>query len=556
MSKSVFCRFGAVVLALALTLSVCVCPVFAAEGDPLKITDNIYKEDTGLTQEGDLRDMILLVVEDLEALRVRVNPAIDLTTDGEDEQADSDIFWAFKGGVSTSYDPYSFKNIAKFEAIVAEIDAALEAIKATTAEGYEDAVKVLTYKEQKDSKKKDYGFSKKELYFVNEAAKNYAEEQAEKANQTVAAWALANAEGKSDMFTATANDYPVATFTYTAAMQATEAVYDKYVATFKSVHSQIAALENWDITKTTELITKDAEFVAIKKTVNSTLAASMDAVAKVYTDKIAKLDDDTIAYADVNLNAVKADSVFTLAKFENEWTCNVDVDSIGNADAYSITDKAAFKEAVLNNHKDGTAADIVAAFETAFWADADQTVSNVTKLEDHKIAAVKAITDKVAEYKNVYVLETDDGANKGKYKVTVNGIYAYDNASEYVVAKSANANTYEAQLDTLLADAIAAINGITLNETADIEIKDHLGNVIYKFAKNSPNLTNAKKAVDAYVIDLLGYEAAKTLGYASSNDGIYTSTVWEGYANADSDIFVAYKALFVTSYATLTLTKK
>ena len=41
MSKSVFCRFGAVVLALALTLSVCVCPVFAAEGDPLKITDNI-----------------------------------------------------------------------------------------------------------------------------------------------------------------------------------------------------------------------------------------------------------------------------------------------------------------------------------------------------------------------------------------------------------------------------------------------------------------------------------------------------------------------------------
>lgn len=49
MSKSVFCRFGAVVLALALTLSVCVCPVFAAEGDPLKITYNIYKEDTGLT---------------------------------------------------------------------------------------------------------------------------------------------------------------------------------------------------------------------------------------------------------------------------------------------------------------------------------------------------------------------------------------------------------------------------------------------------------------------------------------------------------------------------
>ena len=45
------------------------------------------------------------------------------------------------------------------------------------------------------------------------------------------------------------------------------------------------------------------------------------------------------------------------------------------------------------------AADIVAAFETAFWADADQTTSNVTKLEDHKIAAVKAITDKYPLYR-------------------------------------------------------------------------------------------------------------------------------------------------------------
>ena len=48
MSKSVFCRCGALVLALVLTLSVCVCPVFAAE-DPLKITYNEYKEETGLT---------------------------------------------------------------------------------------------------------------------------------------------------------------------------------------------------------------------------------------------------------------------------------------------------------------------------------------------------------------------------------------------------------------------------------------------------------------------------------------------------------------------------
>ena len=49
MSKSVFCRCGALMLALVLTLSVCACPVFAAEADPLKITDNLYKEETGLT---------------------------------------------------------------------------------------------------------------------------------------------------------------------------------------------------------------------------------------------------------------------------------------------------------------------------------------------------------------------------------------------------------------------------------------------------------------------------------------------------------------------------
>lgn len=553
---------------------------------------------TAPTADGELGALIALLKEDLENLKDRLDPNYEAK-----EAPANSIFYEKKADGTYAYtgDPVVYldnwyANSQKFADMVAIVDAAIAELDALTAENYTDEVKNIHFPAKKDEyvynpateKYLTYGddpatedttkviyetedatkfnevkdWAGKDLYYINEAAMNYALVEKE--------WdEIELLKNYKSVLTTTATEYPV-TYTYTAAEQAAvaaqaiyDAAYDDVFAALMAFKSPVSSLQkvinNKDDTSVGKYVT------ALSGKATGDLKSEIDAYVKVYTDKIGKLDDKhddwftvdvhakTSFWLGANIDSAVEDSHVNIA--------DVDTDSLTTAGSFTLTGVINdIKGAAGDKDKDDT---IIKEFVDRFFVDgviADDSLNNtnVYKLWTYKTAAVEKLEKELEKYYRDPVYGTGDDANK--IIDYVDGSVAATLQYTYADAVDSKVTAYEEKLDNLLETYTSKIMGVKLNSNSNIATYLDGEDYIFEEDDKTAGIERAKAMVDSYMVDLFGYEKAANIEGTDYNDGatkVYGDSTWTvdavTYTNADSRIFQAWYAIFDTSMTKVSL---
>lgn len=494
-------------------------------------------------QSGMLGDVSFMLQEDLFQFRERLDPTSD----------DADIYSTTLRGNEIVYidgGDYKFgryySNTAKFEEMVDMVDEAISAIQMLRAEDFEDTeITLLT----PDSTLFGSNNRKKSIYWVNEQAKEWFYDNGYDFNwlinmETGSATAdkgltITNTNLTADLITMNNTGIPV-TVTRTAEQQAVLAAQNIYADAFNKVHQMIITLDTTNYAvQACKKITGTSEFKAIKNAVksNPALMAEVDAYAAVYTNKINTLAADK-KYGFVGNSfktMVTTNNMIDRAASGKEFIINGA--ELVNAENYS-------HENVLNQLYT-----YVDKFNQTFYMDEAGKESAVVVLYDYKNYAVTYITEVINSYKNRYETVVLNGVTHINQIPGV--IYAYDLGLQ---GASAQGLAFEASLDEMLADYTAKIMAVTLNSR--IDIKNNFGLKIYsKVGDFAWSFTTARRAINAYIVDLLGYQMAGEFADGVSNlysDTNYTAPDGIVYGTGDSRVFNAFKTLYWQDYSAYT----
>ena len=478
------------------------------------IANNFKTRVTSGSQAGMLRAIAIVLVEDLQNLRIALNI--------EEEGA---LWNEFKGSDITPIwvtDSKTYKNDAAIANLVAAIDKAIETIEGIDEAAYTDKAQNIVYKEIKDSKAADYKWSKKTLYFQGQEAYDFAVE-----NDLTEA-ELINSTYRTALLTIDKTDYPL-TYNFSATEQACVDAYEAYTDAYNAVHNGLTAIYN-PTSAAQKLITNDANYKAVVTNVstNAALKAEVEAFAKIYTDEMAKLI--AIGKVDALPGSVKT-----------SWTVNTQHVTLNAAD---LNQAATYVAAALSNSENisgakqfGAAADAMYAqfekFEGLFWADKATKTSNVVELYKYKVAAVAAVEAEMVKYVHKYSTDKDGVVST----TTSDRFYTYAGVTDG--KKAPAATLYENALATLVDKYSDSIMAVKLSDAAKIE--SVAGKKVI-LAKGTAGIDNAKAMVDAYQTKLFGIEPS-------------TWTLDEvTYVNADSETFLAFKQYILVNYDTIDAT--
>ncbi len=487
--------------------------------------DVVASGDKTVVQSAELRKIVRLMVEDLEALIERLDPT--------GTAAEADLYVSSKKGSEVKYlddetkekyiDSKYYDNTEKFEKMVADLEAAIDALEAVSVADYADKdTQVTTDNEKSHKDNKD-----KPLYYRNEAAKNYVWNYSDKEADV---WTLLYNDADknldkndkvADYVTLNATDYPVV-YTYTAEEQAQKAAYDIYNAAFTAVHKELVSING--IASAVQKKINDTDTykdVLDRVAANADLKAEVEAFAKIFTDKIST-NANTLKYGCTGDAFTAAVSVATRINKTGDYVTVKT--SLDNTAAYNYTNVNANIEEIVN------------VFDALFY-NTDKTESNVVTLWTYKTQKAEEIANTMKLYKNEYGVDAD---NKPK-QTFASEKYVYD---VIATAASTKGAAYEAALDALLADYTAKIMGVKLSSTT--EVKDYYEFKINAFTetnwattdkpidlKTKYNIASSKAIVDAYISDLFGY--AKTAGVAETVYTVADITGAEGDLKFTSD---------------------
>ena len=498
------------------------------------------------TQVGMLGDLAYLYIEDLMALRDRLDPTLDVE--------DSLYVAAVRGNEITYVNGEDYKfgkyysNTAVFEGFVAAVDKAIADIQAVSVEDYKDKnIQVKT----PDSSTFHSDNKKKNLYWVNAEAKAWFYENYE-AGDVDFTWLInqekdggvgltINENSKTGDFLTLNNTGLPVQIVQTAEQQAMLAAQSLYEAVYTEINKTMITLEKNYLTAATGAITGSNGFKAIKANVKNSaeLTAEVDAYAKVFTDKMTSV-------------AGELKWSFSNDTFTKRVSTSAYINAIDNGSIFKFTDSAVSNAA--NYTYNGLEEDLtgyVNNFNATFFVDktmASQKTgveSNVVLLYYYKLNAVEFITDTIEGYKNTYYTVTNN--NNGI--LTTESVQVPGNGYEYdknATKASAAGKAYEAQLDALLESYIAKINAVALNTR--VEIKDNAGNVILaKVAQDWEwKLDPAKVTVNAYVVDLLGYAKAEAGNYTNGVNDLYDDATKA--LGGDSRVYPAFRTYYQQDY--------
>ena len=504
------------------------------------INDNFVVTVSG---ESVLGDYILALVEDLTAFRARLDPTDE--TQPEDYKV-TGIYELLRGNEITYLkdsaagykDEIICDNTTKFTAMVATIDQAIADIEAIDIADYPEkdvALKVpSTFKDHAKSK---------DLYWLNADAQKFVMSEVTddegninyaKLEETV--WN--DIKGKStntswkngSLVSITPTAGLEITYVQSSDAQACAKAYEIYEAAYKSIHTEIQALQK--STKTyQDKIDNYQPYKDVKANVkaNAELLAEVNALATTYKNKIA---------AENELKKTMTDDGFG-GKPTVDHTVNVthfalnEIDN--NAAEYSLT--------ALDNNMNPH----VTTFKALFGED------NIVQLYNYRNEVIAKLETLVADYFNKYV---DDPATDEKVEADWQQAkygWQYDMNATAVSTKGAE---YEAQAKKLLNTCITNIKNVKIDSNADV--KDYLNTDAKIYTKAGASLANAKNMINANVVKLLGYTMADEIldGLLTSMDLYATGTTWtdslgNSYSNANSEIFSAYKVYYAGNYETL-----
>ena len=563
-------------------------------------------------EEEDWASLIEEMVEDLEALYERLDPtskSADLYQAAKGARISyMDTTAADKGYVDENNNNYYYENVTKFVDLCAQIDAAIESLNAIDVANYTDSA--ITLKVPDDSGTYGSANYKQPVYWINEEAKTYAESnyETQKALETavinmlkaavnekaaaenVSKSNVSKITGTAELVTLTNTGLPV-TYTKTASAQAALAAQTIYNKIYTNLHAVILECKNY-VADYQRAVCDFTYYDAIIDSVsgNADLKAEVEAFASLYSGYMTTYSALKYSFSTNSYVTGASESVYL------------------NTNGLHITvhlpndDDTSNNKTVTSNAKnykvDGVVDDLeeyLAIFQKTFYTDDSMKNCTIVELWNYKTEAVAKITALVESMKNTY---DSKSTNNGSTTITTNYQnaatkgYAYDEdrAEGYSSASSKGA-AYEAQLDSLLASYVSKIQGVKLSSA--VKVANALGDTVLKkydqkvydvdgngsisganetIEKVTFNLAVAKSIVNAYVVDLLGYESAKALnedyvatgavqvvttksGYDLKKlyDSTTTTIGGKDYADADSRIFTAYKTYYLGDYTTITL---
>ena len=512
------------------------------DSDLIRYINNVYsaamKQITSPSagQEGQLNEAKFLLIEDLLQFRDRLDPTYD----------DADIYSISLRGSEIAYvngENYKFgkyySNTAKFEEMVAIIDTAIKEVQAIRAENFVD--KNIQLKTP-DSTIFGSNNRKKNLYWVNEEAKNwfYAEDPGftwlvNDERSSGSGKVISNNSSSGDFITVDNTGIPV-TVLQTAEQQAILAAQTIYANAFNDVHQMIITLDTTNYAvQACKKITGTNEFKAIRANVknNAELLAEIDAYAAVYTDKITSLAaEKKYGFAGNSFKSLASTNSY-IDKVDNGAAFTFNATDLINAENYN-------HEMVVSQLQS-----YVDKFAQTFYMDESRTTSAVVELWNYRNYTVQYITEVVNSYKNIYKSTVINGVTH--IDQVPGALYVYDRDLQ---AASAKGLAFEENLDALLTEYTAKIMAVKLN--TQLAIKDYYGNQLCaKAGSFAWNFETARRSINAYVVDLLGREAAGEFNYGVTNpysNTTYTAPDGMMYNSGDSRVFNAFKSIYLEDY--------
>lgn len=465
-----------------------------------------------------LNDAAAMLIDDLSIFRMRLDPMYDGSDIYNEQLRGSEV--VYMDGSNYKYDKY-YSNTAKFEEMVAILDQAIEAIESIEVSEYQP-VEVAVYTPSDTT----FGSKAKKvkLYWINEQAKAWFEESGydfEWLYRNEAAGAqsdedkglvISNSSRSGDFITLDDTGIPV-TYTRTAEENAVLAAQVIYNDAYTAVHTMIMELTKYP-TQAIKQITSAAEYKAILNNVksNADLLTEVQDYAQLYVDKIVSvLGDKKSGFENNVFNTVATTNNFI--NRNEHFTLKAEVN---NAERYVY-------ENAMN-----AAVPYIDKFITTFYVDENRTDSTVIMLWQYRNYAIDYITEKINSYKNTYNVYDVNGTPA--IEQIPGALYRYD---EGLLAASARGAAFEAQLDELLAAYAAKI--MTVKLSSQIVIKDTYGTQLSaKAGSFAWNFNTAHRSVNAFVVDLLGRDAAGE--FAEGVSSPYSDT---NFVSADGTVYVA-----------------
>lgn len=520
---------------------------------------------TGSEQAGLLGDVVIAMVDDLLALRDRLDPTnenSDLYQDNLGRELTSMKATAEKAGyVGDKY----YANTPKFLELVAKIDATIEALEAIDESTYADKNITLKVPDAEST----YGTKnyKQAVYWASEATKAQALAEADGDQAALEALVikylkaevdyLKQVEGKSakdiskitngDMVTLTNTGLPI-TYVRTATEQACVAAQTLYNTLYTDIHTAILSM-NGVVDAYKADIAATVKKVTDKTSTNAALKAELEAFGELYKGYGATYT--ALKYA-FNATAGKSNSYVTGVSTSDYLTkthFTSNEATLGNNSTNYLKatdgDTTVYLMDDLNEY--------LAIFEATFGT--DLASSTIVELWNYKTAIVAELTALKNSYKNIYTTTSviENGLLVNKVVKTETTRFAYDaDASDKASTKGA---AYEAQIDALFDSYIAKIEAVTLSTVAQVknaagtEILKKYGEKVFDvnadgaiddkvetIEKVTFNIASAKNLINAYVVDLVGYEVALEAGIDTSLtvQSLTTKTGYELKSYADS----------------------
>ena len=509
-------------------------------------------------QAGLLGDVVIAMTDDLLALRDRLDPTnenADLYLDNLGRELTSMKATAeLEGYVGDKY----YANTPKFLELIAKIDATIEALEAIDETTYADKDITLKVPDAEGT----YGSKnyKQPVYWASESTKAQAMAEADGDQAALEALVIKYlkeevayrkvAEGQSDtkkiskitdgdMVTLTNTGLPI-TYVRTATEQACVDAHTLYNTLYSDVHTAILAM-NGVVDAYKADIAATVKKVTDKTSTNAALKAELEAFGELYKGYGATYT--ALKYA------------FSASAGTNSY-----VTSVSTSDYLSATHFTS-REATLGNNStnylkadDGdTTANLVddlgeyeAIFELTFGT--DLASSTIVDLWNYKTAIVAELTALKNSYKNNYTTTSviENGLLVNKVVKTATTRFEYDaDATDKASTKGA---AYEAQIDALFESYIAKIEAVTLSTVA--QVKNAAGTEILKkydkkvfdvdgngaisganetIEKVTFNIAAAKNLINAYVVDLVGYDVALEAGIVITDPSVQDLTAQSGY---------------------------
>ena len=504
-----------------------------------------FKGSKGTTQTGMLGDLVYALTDDLLALRDRLDPTND----------DSDLYYAYKGRENVTLqetaelegyrDDKYYANIPKFLELVGKIDAAIEAMEAIDENTYEDKDVTLKVPDAEST----YGTKnyKQPIYWLNETAKGLALEKWDEQDEIESAVlqmlkdeAARLGKGKknpaitmAEYVTLTNTGLPV-TYVYTATEQACMAARDLYDALWKDIHAEIMAL-NGLVGSYNSAINDLVDKADNLTTTNAALTEEIKAFGELYKGYAS-------AYSAYNYSFSTTPGT---KSYVNAFSKS---DYIGTSGNHITNNTAKVGNNAVNYLGNGVKDDLdeyLEIFKATFGATAaENTIIDLWTYKTEMVAKLSAIK---ASYKNDYKV-TQQVVNSVLQNVVVKTAatrFAYDESE--TEKSSTKGLAYEAQVDALFDSYIAKIEAVALSTAA--EVKDVMDTQILKkwgekkidlngdgaFDANETiekvvfNIAAAQELIDAYVVDLVGYEVATELGISNEETAVEDLTGIAGY---------------------------